>query len=90
MMLAPGSRSAMIARMEQVELRPPEARLSRISAPTLLIWGEKDAMIPVSNAKDYIRALPDSRLVTLADAGHLPHEEIPEQSLDPVLAFLDR
>jgi hypothetical protein len=31
MMLAPGSRSAMIARMEQVELQPPETLLARIS-----------------------------------------------------------
>jgi pimeloyl-ACP methyl ester carboxylesterase len=90
MMLAPGSRNAMIARMEQVELQPPEALLSRIQVPTLLVWGEKDAMIPVGNAKEYSKALPDSRLVTLPQAGHLPHEETPEQSLAPVLAFLDR
>jgi pimeloyl-ACP methyl ester carboxylesterase len=90
MMLAPGSRHAMIARMEQVELQPPEALLARITAPTLLVWGEKDAMIPVSNAKDYSKALPDSRLSTLPQAGHLPHEEMPERSLVPVLAFLAR
>jgi pimeloyl-ACP methyl ester carboxylesterase len=90
MMLAPGSRHAMIARMEQVELQPPEPLLARITAPTLLLWGEKDAMIPVSNAKDYSKALPDSRLFTLPLAGHLPHEEVPEPSLVPVLAFLAR
>lgn len=90
MMLAPGSRAAMIARMEQVELQPPEPLLARIQAPTLLIWGEKDAMIPVSNAKDYAKALHSSRLVTLPHAGHLPHEETPDQSLIPLLAFLDR
>jgi pimeloyl-ACP methyl ester carboxylesterase len=90
MMLAPGSRAAMIARMEQVELQPPEPLLARIQAPTLLIWGEKDAMIPVGNAKDYIKALPDSRVVTLPHAGHLPHEETADQSVITVLAFLDR
>jgi pimeloyl-ACP methyl ester carboxylesterase len=90
MMLAPGSRQAMIARMEQVELQPPEPQLARIQAPTLLLWGEKDAMIPVGNAKDYSKALPDSRLFSLPLAGHLPHEEMPEQSLVPVRAFLAR
>jgi pimeloyl-ACP methyl ester carboxylesterase len=90
MMLAPGNRAAMIARMEQVELQPPEPHLARIQAPTLLIWGEKDAMIPVGNAKDYTKALPDSNVVTLPRVGHLPHEETPDQSIIPVLAFLDR
>jgi pimeloyl-ACP methyl ester carboxylesterase len=90
MMLAPGSRNAMIARLEQVELQPPESLLSRIKAPTLLLWGEKDAMIPVGNAKDYGKSLADSRLVTLPQAGHLPHEEAADQSLVPVLAFLGR
>jgi pimeloyl-ACP methyl ester carboxylesterase len=88
MMLAPGSRRAMLARMEQVELQPPAPMLSRIKAPTLLLWGEKDAMIPVGNASDYSKSLADSRLVTLPQIGHLPHEEAAEQALIPVLAFL--
>lgn len=90
MMLAPSSRKAMIARMEQVELQPPERFLSLIRAPTLLIWGEKDAMIPVGNADDYHKALPDSRIVTLPHAGHVPHEETPDTSIVPILAFLER
>ena len=56
----------------------------------LLLWGEKDAMIPVSNASDYLAALPRAELVTFPRLGHVPHEEAPEQSLEPVREFLAR
>ena len=88
LMLAPGVRDAIIARMEQSVLTVPEPDLRRIEAKTLLLWGEKDALIPVSNAADYVRVLRYSNLVTLPGVGHLPQEEAPEASLKPVLDFL--
>ena len=90
LMLAPGVRGAMIARLEQVVLEDPEPLLRRIRAPTLLLWGEKDAMIPIANAADYLHALPDARLVSLPGLGHVPQEEAPALSLAPVRAFLER
>ncbi len=88
LMLAPGVRDAIIARMEQTMLVNPEPLLRRIEAPVLLLWGEKDALIPFANAADYMRLLPHSRLAPLANTGHLPQEEAPERSLAPVKAFL--
>jgi pimeloyl-ACP methyl ester carboxylesterase len=88
LMLVPGVRGAIIARMEQLVLEDPVPVLKSIKAPTLLVWGDKDAMIPVTNAADYQKALPDSRLVTFPKLGHVPHEEDPVQSLPPVWAFL--
>ncbi|MBS0559871.1 MAG: alpha/beta fold hydrolase, partial [Proteobacteria bacterium] len=88
MMLAPGTRGAMIARMEQVMPENPEAMLRRIAAPTLLAWGAQDRMIPVANAQDYLGSIAGSRLVTFPDLGHVPQEEAPERSLAPVRAFL--
>ena len=88
MMLAPGVRAAMVDRMGQVDLQPPEPLLRRIEAPTLLLWGERDAMIPFSNARDYLGAIPNVRLVALPGLGHVPMEEAPAESLAPVLAFL--
>ncbi len=88
LMLAPGARSAMLARMQQTVLTDPVPFLRRILAPTLLLWGEKDAMIPISNAQDYLKAIPDVRLVSLPNAGHLPFEESPGEALRPVRAFL--
>jgi len=88
MMLAPGVRGALLARMEQMMLREPTAVLKTINSPTLLVWGDQDAMIPVANAQDYLRALPNARLVTFPGVGHLPHEEAPAASLPAVQAFL--
>jgi pimeloyl-ACP methyl ester carboxylesterase len=78
----------MIAYLEQAVLEAPEPLLRQIQAPTLLVWGEKDAMIPLANAADYLRTLPNSTLVRLPGLGHVPQEEAPTLSLAPVLGFL--
>lgn len=88
LMLAPGVRTAVLARMRQTVLEDPEPLLRRIHAPVLLMWGAKDAMIPIANAADYTRSLPHSRLVTFPDLGHVPQEEAPAESLVPLRAFL--
>jgi len=88
LMLAPGVRKALLARMEQTVLVPPKPLLRSIKAPVLLLWGEKDALIPFSNAADYARNVPDIRLVSFPELGHVPHEEAPELSLTPLRAFL--
>jgi pimeloyl-ACP methyl ester carboxylesterase len=88
LMLAPGVRKALLARMEQTVLVPPKPLLRSIKAPVLLLWGEKDALIPFSNAADYAKNVPDIRLVSFPELGHVPHEEAPELSLTPLRAFL--
>lgn len=85
---APGAREAMLERLRQTVLVRPDPLLRQIRAPTLLLWGELDRMIPITNAEDYMQALPGSRLVSLPDTGHVPQEETPQRSLQPVLEFL--
>jgi pimeloyl-ACP methyl ester carboxylesterase len=87
---APGARAAMLQRMRQTVLTDPVPLLKTVQAPTLLLWGEQDQMIPATNAADYRAALPHSTLVTLPGLGHLPHEEDPVRALVPVRAFLQR
>jgi pimeloyl-ACP methyl ester carboxylesterase len=89
LLLAPGAREAMLDRMRQTVLTDPISRLQRIRAPTLLLWGEADAMIPIDNAQDYLDAMPEARLVRLPGLGHLPFEEAPAATVDVVRAFLD-
>lgn len=88
LMLAPGARQAMLDRLQQTVLREPQPWLRQIQAPTLLLWGEADAMIPWGHAQDYLRAIPGSRLVSWPQVGHLPQEEAAEASLQAVAEFL--
>ena len=90
LMLAPGGRQALLARMKQAVLTDPKPFLRRIRAPVLLMWGKRDGMIPVTNAWDYLQALPHARLVTFPALGHVPQEEAPLKSLEPLRAFLSR
>jgi pimeloyl-ACP methyl ester carboxylesterase len=90
LMRAPGVRKAMIARLQQTVLENPESFLRAIQAPTLLIWGEKDAMIPFANAADYQRLIAVNSLAALPGLGHVPQEEAPAASLRPLQEFLRR
>lgn len=90
MLLAPGVRRAILARVGQSVLPEPEPLLRRIRAPTLLVWGEKDVLVPFRNAADYAAILPDSATVSFPELGHVPQEEAPARSLEPVRAFLER
>ncbi len=88
LLLAPGVRQAILTRMNQVILHDPAPTLARIKVPTLLLWGEKDGIIPISNAADYMRDLPQATLVRLPNLGHVPFEEDPVASLAPLQRFL--
>ncbi len=88
LMLAPGVRDAMVVRMGQIMLEDPTPLLRRIEAPTLILWGRQDAMIPFSNAADYVRDIPHVTLIALPELGHVPFEEAPEASVKPVEQFL--
>lgn len=88
MMRAPSVRAAVIARLQQTMLEDPRSTLQQIAVPVLLIWGEKDGMIPFRNAQDYLATLKSAKLVSFPDLGHVPQEEDPDRALQPVLAYL--
>jgi len=88
LMLAPGVRGAILARMQQTVLQDPAPSLASIQVPTLLIWGEKDAFIPISNSNDYLKVMPNVKRVSLPNIGHLPQEEQPSIGLQVLKEFL--
>src|SRR5262249_28134366 len=63
-------------------------RLGRISAPTLLAWGAKDRLAPLTPCGDtWVRAILDARLRVFAESGHMPHLEEPAAVADAVIEF---
>jgi pimeloyl-ACP methyl ester carboxylesterase len=47
--------------------------------PTLIVWGERDSIIPVTHGEATHAAMPGSRLEVFAGAGHMPHDADPER-----------
>ena len=60
-----------------------------VSAPTLLIWGARDRLIPVELAAEWQRAIPQARLEVIDDAAHVPMVETPSVFAERLLHFLD-
>ena len=63
-------------------------RLPEIRQPTLIVWGENDSIIPVRDAHEFERLIPDSRKVVMKETGHVPMAERPETFNDVMLDFL--
>ncbi|HED16660.1 MAG TPA: alpha/beta hydrolase [Gammaproteobacteria bacterium] len=59
-----------------------------IMVPALLIWGDKDVVVPVTMGKRLSQDLPDARLEVFEDCGHVPQEEEPEKTLLLISKFL--
>ena len=62
------------------------ARLTEIALPTLLLWGDRDLLAPVSQASLWLDRLPDARLECIARCGHLPHFELPLEAAAQIRA----
>lgn len=58
--------------MECLEVVDVEPRLSTISLPTLIIHGRRDVICPLAAAENLAAKIPNSRLVVIEDAGHVP------------------
>jgi pimeloyl-ACP methyl ester carboxylesterase len=63
-------------------------RLDDVQVPVLLIWGEDDNLVPVKDADEFERLIPNARKVILDDTGHVPMLERPSTFNDLVVEFL--
>jgi pimeloyl-ACP methyl ester carboxylesterase len=57
--------------------------------PTLIVWGERDPLIPVRHAHEAHERIPGSRLEIFAGAGHFPHRDDPERFASVLLDFIE-
>jgi pimeloyl-ACP methyl ester carboxylesterase len=64
-------------------------RIHRIKAPTLIVWGEQDGLIPPVYGPEFQRLIPGSRLEVIPDTAHVPMSERPEEWVRVVRGFLN-
>ncbi len=86
--LRAGNRQALVDRLTAVYDTSQLSLIRNIQQRTLLLWGEEDKLIPLSNANRFHADLPNDTLVILPHVGHVPMEESPNESLAALLAFL--
>jgi pimeloyl-ACP methyl ester carboxylesterase len=88
--LYPGNRQATMDRFALVHNVEPadKAALGAIKVPTLIMWGDEDGLIPVGNAKWFADMIPGSKSVIYPKIGHLPMEEVADQSAADMGAFM--
>ena len=91
MVLGDAVRTGPIAVAREIALldrRDLAAELPSIDAPTLLVWGERDRLVPSRLAQEWQRLIPQARLVLLR-CGHVPMLEAPTELAATIHSFLD-
>ena len=66
----------------------PSARIRTIKVPTLILWGAEDRSVPESYAERFHGDIQGSKLIVYLGVGHVPMEELPDQSSRDAAAFL--
>lgn len=89
MALREGNRGALVERFRQSAAGANAHAIPTIRTPTLIVWGERDRLIPLARGQQFHREIAGSTLVVLPGLGHVPQEESPSQSLAPVRAWID-
>ena len=88
--LANARRMAMAGKiLFPVPNRRVSKRLYRLAAPTLVLWGERDALIPPVYADRWGQLIPGAHVERIASAGHMLPWEAPDEFTDAVTRFLD-
>ena len=90
LMLRQGNRAALLQRLAQWQPGRDVAQLRNITAPALILWGDRDPLLPVDQGRLMAQLMPRAELVVLPGLGHVPQEEDPPHSLPPVLRFLNQ
>lgn len=88
--LRAGNRQAFVDRMNVAYDANHLKQMKRIQQKTLVLWGAKDSLIPMGSGYRFHHDLPNDTLVILKNSGHVPMEESPKESLEPLLRFIQK
>jgi len=88
--LREGNRRALVQRLQQNRRGQDAERIRELKLPTLILWGGRDRLVPLSVGRQFEQDIAGSELVVFDGLGHVPQEEDPARSVPPVQAFLQR
>ena len=90
MALLEGTRNATFERFNQTgeDFDYVKNHVGALKMPVLILWGEQDHLIPVAAAHAWNAAIPGSKLIIYPATGHIPMEEVADQSAADVRKFL--
>ncbi|PJZ67029.1 alpha/beta hydrolase [Leptospira wolffii] len=63
--------------------------IKSISVPTLILWGKNDKWLKLEYAQNWQKDIPNSKFIAYEGAGHIPMEEIPDETSKDLRAFLE-
>ena len=90
MTLREGNRRALTQRLAARVAGQDEERIATLRLPTLILWGGRDRLIPPAVGQFFESKIAGSRRVVFDDLGHVPQEEDPARTVEPVREFLAR
>jgi pimeloyl-ACP methyl ester carboxylesterase len=85
---ATGQATGFAEALDAITRYPIRDRLGEIVCPTLIVWGEEDRLVPVSDATELEWLIPNSRKLIYEETGHLPMLERPDRFNADLRAFL--
>ncbi len=90
LLLYPGNRRASGDQQKAFPFRAPATptQMASLKMPTLIMWGAEDQLVPPSAAYWFAKAIPGAKEIIYPGVGHLPMEEVPDQSASDFDAFL--
>ena len=87
--LAPGHRDILLTQNSQPSAPITRADFAQIAVPTLVLSGEQDKLIPVEASRAIAAAIPGAKLVTYPEGGHVPMEQLPDETVRDLKVFID-
>ena len=88
LMLRNGNRAALVQRLQAWSAAEGVEKVSGVTAPTLILWGGRDQLIPPAFSQRFAADIPGSQQVVFDELGHVPQEEDPQRTVAVVKAFL--
>jgi pimeloyl-ACP methyl ester carboxylesterase len=84
-----GNRQALLDRFK-LRFTGDTSRIKEIQIPALILWGQKDQLIPVSQADKFEAALPNNQKIIYPELGHVPMEEAPKLVANSIRNWLNQ